>query len=85
MTTVFKAGALSWDGDMAFGEPTWQILFSALAAITGILLIAAAFSPYNPAPFPAILGTGFLMMGLSAYLLKLHLQFMRRQRGEGGG
>lgn len=57
----------------AFSTPTWQLLTSALLAITGILLVAGAFSPENPAPVPAILGTGVLALLLALYLLKRHL------------
>ncbi|MFQ5838915.1 MAG: hypothetical protein ACE5HJ_09095 [Thermoplasmata archaeon] len=65
------------------GTPTWQLLASALTAITGILLIAGAFSPSNPAPFPAIVGSGVIMIALSVYFLRLHLAFVRGQRGDG--
>lgn len=63
--------------------PTWQLLSATLAAIAGILLVAGAFSPQNPAPFPAILGTGVALLLLALYLLKLHLDFLRVRPPEG--
>lgn len=64
------------------GTPTWQLLASALTAITGILLVAASFSPDNPAPFPAIAGSGGIMLAFSILFLKLHLDFVRGERGD---
>jgi uncharacterized membrane protein HdeD (DUF308 family) len=60
--------------------PTWQLLASMLSAITGILLVPAAFSPDNPAPLLAILGMAAIMVGLSLLFLKLHIDFRRGQR-----
>lgn len=59
--------------------PTWQLLAAAATSITGVLLLAAAFSPENPAPTPAILGSGALMLAFSLVLLRLHLRLRREQ------
>lgn len=67
----------------SLATPTWQLLSAVLTAITGILLVAGAFSPENPAPFPAILGTGVLLLLLALYLLKLHLAFLREAPPQG--
>ncbi len=41
---------------------TWHLLAAVATSITGVLLVAAAFSQDNPAPIPAILGSGALML-----------------------
>ncbi|MEE9592183.1 MAG: hypothetical protein V3W28_01225 [Thermoplasmata archaeon] len=65
-----------------FGLLTWQLLGSAFLAVTGVLLIAAAFSPESPAPLPAILGTGVIALVAALYFLRLHLVFIRREAGK---
>ncbi|MFQ5907927.1 MAG: hypothetical protein ACE5JE_03740 [Thermoplasmata archaeon] len=65
-----------------FGTLTWQLLGSAFLAVTGVLLIAAAFSPESPAPFPAILGTGVIALVAALFFLRLHLVFIRREVGK---
>ncbi len=62
----------------SFGTLTWQLAGSALVAVTGVLLIAAAFSPDSPAPLPAILGVGVLALVGAAVLLRSHLAYMRK-------
>ncbi len=62
----------------SFGTLTWQLAGSALVAVMGVLLIAAAFSPDSPAPFPAILGVGVLSLVGAAILLRFHLAYMRK-------
>ncbi|MDX1534673.1 MAG: hypothetical protein R3291_03535 [Thermoplasmata archaeon] len=61
-----------------FGTLTWQLLAAAFLAVTGVLLIAAAFSPESPAPFPAIVGVGIFALVVALVFLRLHLAFIRR-------
>ncbi|MFQ5919862.1 MAG: hypothetical protein ACE5I4_07460 [Thermoplasmata archaeon] len=62
----------------SFGTLTWQLLASAFLAVTGVLLIAAAFSPESPAPLPAILGVGVLALVVALVFLRFHLTFVRK-------
>jgi hypothetical protein len=61
---------------------TWQLAASAFLAITGILLLAAGFSPESPAPLPAILGSGFLALAGAVIFFRKHVAYVRDREAE---
>ncbi|MFQ5985913.1 MAG: hypothetical protein ACE5KQ_00955 [Thermoplasmata archaeon] len=68
---------------MASPQPlTWQLTVSAFLAITGILLLAAAFSPDSPAPFPAIFGSGLLALAGAVIFFRKHFVYLRGREPE---